>query len=606
MNPVDQLMQSVGSSPSSGVMGLMGLAKASEGNQAAMPGLFADTLSTVSTSQETEALAGGELIATGILSAEFTNSADFARWGASVPSELDGAINLRAFLGLPNDTPASGILAQLGQEHVGPDGQKTASFAAMPDVLSNISLQGLTTAGSTQHPAVPLVFSGRLEELGLKLEQLPALPTGEEMAAIFGKGKAGTLHGLPTNVIEQALAQREVASQGAVPNTQAQSPVPAQTMESVQPAFSGLEKQTNPMDLLVPSGASEENAQTVLQSTTKAPNIAELPNATVESASEKLIVGNGIASEQVVATLQESAVSDPRSQETEPQVLTAAQQVAGQKTAQAATANKPGVTTNANARPSSPSAINQAANTGSANTPKSENASELGSAKPIEAVAARADAMPPAQPTREPAPALTPERLSGLFDNTAASSVAAGLSGMRGESSFLSSMSLMGGRATPEFAQHVGQQLNMHVSKAIKAGQQEFTVRLDPAELGRVQVKLAFEKDGSIQTRVIVERPETLELLQKDAKGLERAISSAGHKTDGGIQFSLDTNDEQSAGRAFAEAVQQEKMRDDLAARSGIPGSGNGSTDTAPEDDIVPLEEILANVNTETGLDISV
>ncbi|WP_025896409.1 flagellar hook-length control protein FliK [Kordiimonas gwangyangensis] len=66
----------------------------------------------------------------------------------------------------------------------------------------------------------------------------------------------------------------------------------------------------------------------------------------------------------------------------------------------------------------------------------------------------------------------------------------------------------------------MAKQLNMSVSRAVKAGEQEFTMRLDPAELGRVQVKLKFMEGGRVHAQVVAERPETLELLQRDARGL--------------------------------------------------------------------------------------
>lgn len=177
---------------------------------------------------------------------------------------------------------------------------------------------------------------------------------------------------------------------------------------------------------------------------------------------------------------------------------------------------------------------------------------------------------------------------------------------MKGESHFFSSMGLLGGKATQEMAHQVGQQLNAHVTKAVKDGQNEFTLRLNPTELGKVQVKLNFLDNGRVQAQVMAERPETLDLLQRDTRGLERAIEAGGNKADGGIQFSLDTGDQQSAGRSFAEAMQQEKMRDELAARSGeFTGDGEAPMDDMVEEEI-PLEDILANVSTDTGLDIRI
>jgi flagellar hook-length control protein FliK len=71
-------------------------------------------------------------------------------------------------------------------------------------------------------------------------------------------------------------------------------------------------------------------------------------------------------------------------------------------------------------------------------------------------------------------------------------------------------------------------------------GAKEFAIRLDPEELGRVDIKLEISEAGEVQARLVVDRVETLQLLQRDAKTLERAFDQAGLKTNpDGLQFSL-------------------------------------------------------------------
>jgi flagellar hook-length control protein FliK len=72
------------------------------------------------------------------------------------------------------------------------------------------------------------------------------------------------------------------------------------------------------------------------------------------------------------------------------------------------------------------------------------------------------------------------------------------------------------------------------------AGKNHFDIRLDPPELGRIEVRLDVGRDGSITSHVIADRKDTLDLLQRDASGLQRAFEDAGLKTsDNGMQFSL-------------------------------------------------------------------
>ncbi|MGE1135127.1 flagellar hook-length control protein FliK, partial [Bacillus velezensis] len=59
-------------------------------------------------------------------------------------------------------------------------------------------------------------------------------------------------------------------------------------------------------------------------------------------------------------------------------------------------------------------------------------------------------------------------------------------------------------------------------------GAREFQIRLDPAELGRVDVKLTIAEDGRVAASLVVDRVETLAMLQRDARTLERAFDQAG------------------------------------------------------------------------------
>ena len=54
------------------------------------------------------------------------------------------------------------------------------------------------------------------------------------------------------------------------------------------------------------------------------------------------------------------------------------------------------------------------------------------------------------------------------------------------------------------------------------------TLRLDPAELGHVQIRVERDSAGTATVQVTVERPETLHLLKADQPQLHRALDSAG------------------------------------------------------------------------------
>lgn len=83
-------------------------------------------------------------------------------------------------------------------------------------------------------------------------------------------------------------------------------------------------------------------------------------------------------------------------------------------------------------------------------------------------------------------------------------------------------------------------QIAVDIKKAIAAGKDQITINLKPAELGRIEVKLDVGEDGQVSAQVRADRPETLELLQRDARGLERALQDAGLRADSGaLSFGL-------------------------------------------------------------------
>jgi flagellar hook-length control protein FliK len=80
----------------------------------------------------------------------------------------------------------------------------------------------------------------------------------------------------------------------------------------------------------------------------------------------------------------------------------------------------------------------------------------------------------------------------------------------------------------------------IEIATQVQSGKNHFEIRLDPPELGRIEVHLDVDRDGHSTTRLIADRSDTLDLMRQDASGLERALQDAGLKTsDNGLQFSL-------------------------------------------------------------------
>ena len=93
-------------------------------------------------------------------------------------------------------------------------------------------------------------------------------------------------------------------------------------------------------------------------------------------------------------------------------------------------------------------------------------------------------------------------------------------------------------------------QIAVEIATRAGKGERRFDIRLDPPELGRIDVRLEIDSKGNTTTKLIVERSETLDMLQRDARGLEKALQNAGLKLDaGGMQFSLQQDTQANQGQ---------------------------------------------------------
>ncbi|VAW17271.1 Flagellar hook-length control protein FliK [hydrothermal vent metagenome] len=81
------------------------------------------------------------------------------------------------------------------------------------------------------------------------------------------------------------------------------------------------------------------------------------------------------------------------------------------------------------------------------------------------------------------------------------------------------------------------------IARNLSGGNNRFQIRLDPPELGRVDVRLEVKKDGTTNARLSVDRQDTLDLLQRDARALQRALVQAGFdSSQTNLEFSLKQN----------------------------------------------------------------
>jgi flagellar hook-length control protein FliK len=136
--------------------------------------------------------------------------------------------------------------------------------------------------------------------------------------------------------------------------------------------------------------------------------------------------------------------------------------------------------------------------------------------------------------------------------------------------------------------------LAVAIASRAQAGSSQFDIRLDPPELGRIDVRLGVDRDGQVTSHVTVDRADTLQLLQSQQPQLEHALHQAGLKTaDNGLQFTL--RDQSFAGQ------------------NGGSGGGGGAQPSAAqlvipdaEAPIIQATQIYSRAGLGSGVDIRV
>ena len=137
-------------------------------------------------------------------------------------------------------------------------------------------------------------------------------------------------------------------------------------------------------------------------------------------------------------------------------------------------------------------------------------------------------------------------------------------------------------------AQPATNQVFVQLTKAVQNGQNKITIQLRPEELGRVEVKLDIGGDGRVKAMVMADKPETLDLLQKDSRVLERALQEAGLKTDNN-SLSFNLHGKEGNGQAYlssnAEAnsngqnhAEQENQDDEAINEVEVSATAIGTT----------------------------
>jgi flagellar hook-length control protein FliK len=146
------------------------------------------------------------------------------------------------------------------------------------------------------------------------------------------------------------------------------------------------------------------------------------------------------------------------------------------------------------------------------------------------------------------------------------------------------------------------QQLNIpqvafEVVRQFEAGNTKFQIRLDPADLGRIDVKLDLDKNGTVNAHMFVERPETLDLMMRDQRALQQALQQAGLDTSKtNLEFSLRQNPFAGSGGDMGQG----------GGNGGRPGFGSFGTPVPDESTELAAQTLYRGSASASGVNLFV
>lgn len=155
-------------------------------------------------------------------------------------------------------------------------------------------------------------------------------------------------------------------------------------------------------------------------------------------------------------------------------------------------------------------------------------------------------------------------------------------------SSVQSSLLAQAGSATQSHP--ASQMIAATLQKAGQNGQNtQITLQLEPADLGRVEVKMTIDASNAMHAVITAEKPETHLMMQRDSQLLERALQEAGIDSENSLSFELAED-----GSSFFDDQERESNN------GGHYGGGSGGREASDSGETIETT-MNWSVNSATG-----
>lgn len=111
--------------------------------------------------------------------------------------------------------------------------------------------------------------------------------------------------------------------------------------------------------------------------------------------------------------------------------------------------------------------------------------------------------------------------------------------------------------AIPFRSDKVARDMGLEIARHVSAGGDELVIRLDPAELGRINIRMSVNEHGHLRAVVAADAPAVLDAIRGDIPELSRVLEQAGVRTDS-HSFHFDRGNGGNPGGQWQQRYQQQ------------------------------------------------
>lgn len=123
----------------------------------------------------------------------------------------------------------------------------------------------------------------------------------------------------------------------------------------------------------------------------------------------------------------------------------------------------------------------------------------------------------------------------------------------------------------------IGADIGVEIARAAKGDREDVLIRLDPREMGRIDVRLSFDRDGMLRAVMSADSPAALDMLRRESGDLNRALADAGVRHDAqSFRFDARSGD-QGQDSGFDQGSRRDQQ--DQGARASFDNGGDELAD---------------------------